>query len=214
MNYTLYISTDQLHNTMRLNLLVLPFLLYALPSFAEQSIYCPQHQGYIKIGMTETQILSACGEPLSKQTSRVRATEKVPVQQLIYTTLQIDSPSDWGGNPMDWGGTNNLFQQWSLPSGSKGITAQINIMNQKVVNITLDGSDSNAMSICDGGSFQVGDPESKVYQACGSPNVVNQTFVEQRIPSNQKPEIWIYQFDPYQAPISLTIVNGKLQSIN
>jgi hypothetical protein len=168
-------------------------------------IYCPQKSGYIDVGMTEDQVISACGQPLTKQAPNVLVTQKVPVKQLIYTNLNTGSVYP-GLNPA-------FYNQWSLPSGSTGIGLEVDIMNNKVSAVRINGSGTNAMSVCGGVSVQVGDDVGQVYSACGSPSMVNNTFVNQPIPSNSKPQVWIYQVDQYQAPISLTFVNGKLQSI-
>ena len=70
------------------------------------------------------------------------------------------------------------------------------------------------MSICQGMSVQIGEDVDKVYSSCGTPSAVNETFINQPVPSATKPEVWIYQVDKFQPPISLTFVNGELQSIN
>jgi len=170
-----------------------------------QSVYCPQNHGYINTGMTQAQVLSACGQPLSQQESNVPVTQRLPVKQLIYTELNKGSV---------YPGLNNIYDQWSLPSGSTGVSLEIDIINNKVSAVRINGSSTNAMSICGGVSVEVGADESQVYSACGNPDMVNDTFVNQAVPSNTKPQIWIYQVDKYQAPMSLTFVNGKLQSID
>ncbi len=193
---------------------------------AEQQLYCPQHSGYISVGMTEEQVLGACGAPLSKQSPNTPVTEKVPVTQLIYSSLNS------GGA---YQGLNSAYyNQWSLPSGTSGIVLQVSIINNKVsaINmsnsndnslnvkntnvstIQISGANTNAASICGGGSLNVGDDVNKVYSACGSPTMTNTSYINQVIPSSNKPEVWIYQIDKYHSPFSLTFVNGKLQSIN
>ncbi len=165
-----------------------------------QSYYCPQNQGYINIGMTPDQVIAACGQPLSQQQSNQPVMQKVPVQQLMYNNV---------GSPTAFYGV------WSIPTGtSGGAQLQVNIVDNKVQSVNINGSATNAFSVCGGTSIQVGDPASKVYGACGSPSVVNNTYINQPIQSNQKPQVWIYQPGEYQSPITLTFVNGKLQSID
>jgi hypothetical protein len=170
------------------------------------TIYCPQKSGFIKTGMTENEVIAACGQPLSKQESNDPPTQKVPVQQLVYTALNTGSVYP-GLNPM-------YYDQWSLPSGSTGINLTVDIINDKVSSIKMNGSSTNAMSVCGGNDVQIGDSVRKLYAACGGPSMVNNTFINQVIPSNTQPEVWIYQVNQYQSPIRLTFVNGKLQSIN
>ena len=173
---------------------------FSMNVFATQSIYCPQNHGYINIGMTADQVTASCGQPLSKQQSNSPVMQKVPVQQLFYNNEA--SPTAFYG-------------VWTLPVGvSTGAHLEVDVINNKVSAIRINGSNTNAFSICGGADIQAGDPVGKVYGSCGVPSVVNKTFVNHPIPSNQKPEVWIYQPDQYQAPISLTFVNGKLQSID
>ncbi len=171
-----------------------------------QSVYCPQHTGYINTGMTTAEVINACGQPLSKQTPKTPVMQRIPVQELIYTALNTGSI---------YPGLNSAFyNQWSLPSGTTGINLQVDLVNGKVNGVKINGSSANAVSLCGGMSVQVGDDANKIYSACGSPTMVNNTYINQPIQSNTKPEVWIYQMSPYQPPLSLTFVNGKLQSIN
>ena len=177
------------------------------PSSPTSSVYCPSGQAFIHIGMPENDVIAACGEPNSKEQSNQEATRKVPVKQLIYTTLGSSNPYP--------GLQSAVYDQWSLPSGpDDSFTLQVNIIDNKVSSISLNGSQNNAMTICGGDSVQVGDDESAVYAQCGSPNATNHTYINQAIPGHTKPETWTYQADQYQPPIHLTFVNGSLESIN
>jgi hypothetical protein len=168
--------------------------------FAAQSFYCPQNSGYINIGMTPEQVIAACGQPLSKQQLNRPATQKVPMQQLMFNNQ---------GSPTAFYGV------WSLPTGTgSGAQLEVDVIDNKVSAVRINGNDTNAFSICGGRNIQVGDPASTVSYACGSPSIVNNTYINQPIVSNKKPELWIYQLGQYQSPISLTFVNGKLQSID
>ena len=156
--------------------------------------------------MTQDEVIGACGQPLSKQAPNTPVTQKVPVQQLIYKSLNTGSV---------YPGLNAAFyHQWSLPSGTSGISLVIQAINGKVSGVSINGQSTNAVSICHGVSIEGGDDINKVYSACGSPSMVNNTYINQTLPPSTNPEVWIYQLNQYQAPISLTFVNGKLQSIN
>ncbi|MCP0914107.1 MULTISPECIES: DUF2845 domain-containing protein [Legionella] len=183
---------------------LLGIFLFPFDACAVQSLYCPQNQGYINVGMTEAEVIAACGEPLSKEESNRPVTQKVPVKQLIYSTVNKGSiyPS-----------LDPIYNQWSLPSGTN-INLEVDIINDKISEIRLNGSDTNAMTVCDGINVNVGDNESAVYNACGSPDMVNNTFINQPIPSNEPPHVWVYQVDQFQQPFTLTFVNGQLQSID
>lgn len=167
---------------------------------ATQSMYCPQNHGYINLGMTPEQVVAACGQPLSKQQSKTPLMQKVPVTQLMYNNQ---------GSP------HAFYGVWSLPVGTNsGAQLEVDIINNKVTAVRMNGGNTNAFSICGGTMIQVGDPVGSVYGACGNPSIVNNTYINQPVQSNQYPEIWIYQTDQYQTPFNLTFVNGKLQSIN
>lgn len=190
---------------MNKGLYLLPLFLLPFSAFA-QSFYCPKHQGYINPGMNEADVINACGQPMAKREADATVKQKVPVKQLIYTVINAGSV---------YPTLNPIFEQWSVPSGTtQGVTLEIGIINNKVSSVQLNGSNTKAMSICGGVSIQVGDDEGKVYNACGNPTLVNNTFIYQNVPSSEKPQVWIYQIDQYQPPISLTFVKGKLQSID
>lgn len=175
-------------------LLLLPFSLFA----DTQSYYCPQNHAYINLGMTPDEVIAACGQPISQQESNQPLQQKIPMQQLIYNNL----------------GTSTAFYGvWNIPTGSGGVSLEINVVNQKVHSIKLNGSGSNAVSVCQGSNIQPGDSVQKVYSSCGSPSTVNNTFINEIVPTAEKPVIWIYQPGQYQPSVSMTFVNGKLQSI-
>lgn len=178
---------------------------FPLTSWAKDTIYCPQRHGYIKLGMTKQEVVSACGEPLSKQESDQPATTRVPVKQLIFTRLNQGSV---------YPTLNPIFEAWSLPSGTGDVRLEVDIVNNKVSAIRLNGSDTNAISICQNGTFNVGDDESKVYNACGSAEFINETYTDQMLPGDDRSTVWIYEINAYEPPVSLTFVDGKLQSIN
>lgn len=185
---------------------IFALIVALLPSFAgaADSVYCPQGQGYLHAGMTSDQVLQACGQPLSRQVSNVKLETRIPVTQLIYTTLNQGAV---------YPGLTSYYTMWSLPSGSTGTSLRVNVIDNKVTGFSINGSETNAMSICGGTSIQIGDDVNNVFSACGSPSLVNETYINQPVPRNQHPEIWLYQLNPYQSPISLTFVDGKLQSI-
>lgn len=193
-------------NSLRMKVMILRIglisclLSLTLNTFAANTMYCPQHSGYINVGMSIDQVVAACGQPISKQQSNTPVMQKVPVLQLMYNNE---------GSPTAFYGT------WNLPVGNTGgAQLEVDVINNKVSGVKLNGSATNAFSICGSTLIQIGDPVGRVYGACGNPSLVNNTFINQAIQSNERPEIWIYQVDPYQPSYSLTFANGKLQSIN
>lgn len=174
---------------------------------AATSFYCPQNHGYIKVGMTQAQVVNACGPATSIQSGNNAVTQQIPVVQLIYNNLN-QGPVGY------YPGLVPVYGMWSIPSGTQGINIQVNLINNRVSDITLNQAHTNAVSACSGGSFQVGDEMQRVFTACGSPDVVNNTYINQPVPKEQNPETWVFANLPYQPPITLTFVNGVLQSIN
>jgi hypothetical protein len=124
------------------------------------------------------------------------------------------------------GAPKTFYGVWAIPIGnansngssfganSGGQTLEVNLLKDKVQSITLNGSSSNAFSICNGQMIKVGDPSTLVYNSCGNPSQVNHSFVNEAIPSKQPPQEWLYQADKYQPPFSLTFMDGTLQSID
>ncbi|MDF1678435.1 MAG: DUF2845 domain-containing protein [Legionellaceae bacterium] len=174
-------------------------------SFAEQQpFYCPQNHGYVRIGMTEQEVLRNCGQPTSKEKSKQAAVEQVPVTQLIYSTLNPD--------PV-YRGYELIYNTWSLPIGSYGNNLEVNIIDNKISSIRLNGSDTNASSVCNNRSFAVGDLADKVFSACGSPSMTNKTFINRSVKSKEKPVTWTYYIDQYQPTFKLIFIDGRLRAI-
>ena len=187
------------------NIFLLSLLFIASPIFAEQQpFYCPQNHGYVRIGMTESEVLAACGQPTSKEKSKQAAVEQIPVTQLIYTTLNPD--------PV-YRGYKLVYRMWSLPIGSQGSRLEIDIINKKISAIRFNGENTNASSVCDNRSFAVGDLADTVFTACGNPSHVNKTFVNRKVQSKTKPVTWIYNTDPYQPTFRLIFLDGYLRAI-
>lgn len=183
----------------------LKLLLYLMSSmmpitlFGAQSLYCPQNHGTIRVGMTPDQVIAACGQPSSMQESDQPVYRKVPVQQLIFNNQ---------------GTATAFYGPWTIPTRATGSRLEVDVIDNKVKAIRMNGGEMNSFSICEGVPIQINDPVAKVYNACGSPSLVNNTFINTAIQSNDQPKIWIYQTTPYQPPIVLTFIDGKLQSIN
>lgn len=170
--------------------------------YAADWFYCTKNERSIKVGMTSAEVLRACGAPLSHDDS---GTQQVPVQQMIYTTINSGSV---------YPGLNDAFyRQWSLPSGTTGQQLQVDIVNNKVSAILLNGRETKALSICNGGTFSKGDDISQLYHACGAPSMINQSHTDARNVT-AGPDVWIYKTDAYQPAVQLNFSNGILQSIH
>jgi hypothetical protein len=173
---------------------------------ADDSFYCPQNHAYIEVGMSRAQVLAACGEPTSRKTGANTVIQQIPVVQLIYKTLN-SGPVDF------YPGIDPIYKQWSLPSGSQGISLQVDTINNKVSKISINQEPTNGVNLCSGGVFQIGSDISDVIAACGSPDAVNNTYINQSVPKEEQPENWSYDNLPYQNGVTLTFINDALQSI-
>jgi hypothetical protein len=191
----------------RLTILLGLIVVYLIPSLVQaREIYCAHGSGYVRVGMTENQVRSICGQPTSIKSSRQPATRKVEMTQLIYTTVAKTNPYP--------GLEKAFYTTWSVPSGlQSAFSYQISLIKNKVVAIQLNGASGNATDICGGNKVRVGDDMSNVLAICGSPNATNTTYINQPIPGTLKNEIWTFEFQ-YQPPFDLTFINGSLESID
>lgn len=204
---------------MNKNVLVV-LVIFSTASFADEYTFCPQKSGYIRVGMTQSEVLSACGQPQSKLQSNTTVMQKVPMLEMIFNNQATESA---------------FYGVWNLPvsnsaTGNGGTTLKVQTVDDKVYAININGASSNAFQfsksggyptggwspnqseLCNGQSIKIGDPASDVVAACGTPRLTNETYIEVPIPSKSKPEIWVYSM-PYQPTISLTFVDDRLQSI-
>ncbi len=188
-------------------LLAINAMILPLAAQSADSFYCPQQHAYINVGMTQAQVTAACGQPTSIRASSTAVVQQIPVTQLIYTTLNQGAISYYPG-------LNSTYSMWSLPSGSQGTSVEVDLINNQITSMKINGSGTNALSICQGGSIQIGDDINKVFNACGSPSNINNTYINKTVPSSANPQVWFYTVDQYQPTISLTFINGILQSIN
>lgn len=183
---------------MRKHILMLSSLLLPTSLWAVDSLYCSANHGTIKVGMTEQQVIQACGKPIATKKSNNPPTRKVPVTQYIFNNQ----------------GTSTAFYGvWNIQTGSGGVQLEVDVLNNKVISARVNGSDSNGFSVC-GVNIQVGDSESTVLNNCGNPAMVNQTYVDEDIPGIKNTVLWLYQQGQYTQPFTLTFTDGKLQSIN
>jgi hypothetical protein len=178
---------------------------------SQENFYCPQNHGYISLGMTEAEVKAACGEPLTKEVSNKPLMQQVPMTQLIYN--QMGAPKAFYGIYQLPIGDSRF---WQAPFGENwgGATLQVNIVNNQVHSININGRTTNAFSICNGNMIKVGDPAGSVIHACGDSSLINNTYINEPIPSKEKPQIWTYQPTQYSDTVSLTFADGKLQSID
>lgn len=181
-------------------------ILISNASFAQNEFYCAQNHAYINIGMTRSQVQSACGTPTDIQSSGNSVNQQIPVTQLIYTSINK-------GAVFFYPGIDRVYSLFSLPSGSVGNTVEVNLINNQVATIKINGETTNALSVCKEGKVQIGDNINAVFNACGAPDNINNTYVNRPVPKSQNPEVWNYAPQNYQPGFTLTFINGILKSI-
>lgn len=188
---------------MKLKTLTLIFCFLPLRLCAFDSYYCQQGHGYAKLGMTVDEVLAACGEPISRQDANNPILVKVPVRQMIYNNQGTDLPYYW----------YNTY--WApLKSGSGGVQMEMNIVDNRVRLVRVNSSDSNQATVCNGVTIRQGDSVARVYSACGSPSIQNNSFINQVVTTTTKPQIWIYQLNEFQPQVTFTFADGRLYSID
>lgn len=181
--------------------------LISYAAWSDNSFYCPTQHGFIHPGMTRDEVIQACGQPTHIEQSKQPLVQEIPVTELIYTNLNQGAP---------YPGLNNTYQMWSITSGTTQVHMQINIIHDQIHSIQVNGSHDNATNVCGGTPLQIGDSADSVYSACGSPSMVNQTYIKEPIKTEHHayPELWTYQVSPYDPPFHLTFLNNILQSIS
>ena len=102
---------------------------------------------------------------------------------------------------------------FSIPSGSVGTSIEVSLVDDQITSIKLNSSSTNALSICKGGQVQIGDSLSELYNACGTPSNINNSYINRPIPKTDNPEVWTYVVGEYQPNFTLTFINGILKSI-
>lgn len=210
MRTILNIGFLDLAHVMKKTSVVLVASLVSSLAYTDDAVYCPQKAGYVRVGMTQDQVIAACGQPQMRQKSNQPVMQKVPVQQLYFEHN---------------GGPEAFYGVWKLPGGyptsggqetfstnSGGQTLEIDVIFDKIAAIRLNGGSLNSLTTCDS-PIRVGDNASDALAACGSPTKENETYANIPMPSANKPEIWIYKADQYHPAIRMTIVDGKLVSI-
>ena len=174
---------------------------YNLSTSAQATpVYCPNKSGYIQVGMSADQVLAACGNPTSHTEMNTQAMQNLPIKQILFNNQ---------------GSSSAFYGVWNLSTSSTGTASlEVDIVNNAVYALKLNGSTINSTSLCQGQTINVQDPEVKVYNLCGTPSSINNTFITVPVPSQTKPQQWFYQSSPYQPSLRLLIVDGKLISIN
>lgn len=191
----------------RLFAIIAIFGSFTLASIASADpFYCPQNSQYINIGMSQSDVIQACGEPQNVKKSKKSAVKKVPVSQLTFN-VSTQSIGLTAGTRTP-GIQSGAFYANSGPLSTLVVT----VSEDKITNISLNGASTQSASIC-GGSFAVGDPGSNAIASCGDPTAVNNTYKNVNTDKIDEVETWSYSPGNYQPSFQLTFVDGALSAI-
>jgi hypothetical protein len=195
-------------------------LIFSTAGFALDNLYCPHGSGMIRIGMNIAEVSQLCGIP-ANTVSNTRIVQNIPITRLSYNNFYK--------GPVYYWNLKKVYQIFSVPSSSNNTTLTIDIYQGKVKTIALNGMGAQSTTACNyqgntqfsAGSkspsnnsvISVGDTQDAIFSACGSPDTIDDTFIQMPISKNDKPEMWTYQFDTYSPKYKLIFIQGVLQSI-
>lgn len=194
-------------------------MLFCLPSIAMDGFYCAQKHAFIHIGMTIDEVLQSCGMPQMRQEGG-NIVRNQPVTRLSFNNMYK--------GPVYYWDLNKVYQIFSIPSSANNSTVTIDIVDNKVKNIFLNGNSVQGTTACqypgstqfggnssysNGSTIAVGDSYEQILSSCGSPDYTDQTFTQVPVPKSDKPELWIYKLDQYNPSYHLIFTNGILRDI-
>lgn len=157
--------------------------LFSTPLFA---MFCPSGFNVINVGDTMDYVIKQCGNPDAK-----KVTKTVP-----------QKPQEW----------NYIIKPDPMQPGTLKMSIAFD-KDEKVVNISVNGTSLTATTICGGQNIQYGNTTDDIKKACGEPAYKNQEPVTPPSPETAaQPTTDIaeltYNTTP---PITLVFENGKLK---
>jgi hypothetical protein len=175
-----------------------------------ESFYCPKGQ-YVNKGMSEEQVVAACGEPVTKELLDEPAMKQEQVEELIYT-LPADFLQEF----------NRILEP---PRAGGHVTVVFTIMDGKVSSIEVDDKEFSSTGICGKrkvtdvrtvgvATISIGDSRRKVFTRCDRPSFVNKATRPVPLGDGNVPvSIWTYDFGPYQPKVYMRFIDEKLDSV-
>jgi hypothetical protein len=205
-------------------ILIMYKYLFFLPSFllsayAMDGFYCAQKHAFIRVGMTIDEVLQGCGAPQMRQESG-NIVRNQPMTRLSYNNMYK--------GPVYYWDLNKVYHIFSIPSSSNNSTVTVDIVDNKVRSVNLNGNGVQGTNACqypgstqfggnpsysNGASISVGDSYEQVIQACGNPDYTDETFMPVPVSKSDNPELWIYKMDQYNPSYHLIFINGVLKSV-
>jgi hypothetical protein len=198
-----------LHSPLKkMRIIALSFLSFFSFSAWADAFYCTENNQYISSGMTTDAVEQACGKPAGIRKTQQEITRRVPVMQLTFN-ISTSTYSQLQGTY-----TPGLYSSRLDINTGPLTTLIVDSSNNQITDISLNGNAAQSVSICNGGTFGVGDPPSSAISSCGSPISENDTYKNIGTGKQQPVEIWTYQPSNYQPPFQLIFVNGSLVQVD
>ncbi len=191
----------------------------SLPGFSADGFYCAQKHAFIRVGMTTEEVLNNCGDPQLKQEGG-NIVRNQPVTRLSYNNMYK--------GPVYYWDLNKVYHIFSIPSSSNNSTVTVDIVDNKVKTISLNGNGVQGTTACqypgatqfagnpsysNGSPINVGDSYEDVIHACGNPDYTDQTYTQVPVAKSDRPELWIYKLDQYNPSYHLTFIQGVLKDV-
>lgn len=169
--------------------------------------YCTQNNQYINVGMTIPEVLQACGKPQEVKTSKKMGTTRIMMTQMVFT-IATNITRVYSGTVTP-GIQSGAFNVNTGPTA----TAVVNVVDGKIKSISLNGTNTESISLCGGSPFGVGDDAQLSVDSCGDPSSINDTYMTVSTGQPVQIESWKYQPDNYQPPFTLIFADGVLNKI-
>lgn len=162
------------------------FLFLVASSTTAYAWLCPNSFTEIQPGDTIERIEAVCGKPLSEK--KTQGGYRGPQEWQYFVTI-----------------TQPLMGSGATSGSSPSVKMSVAFVENKVINITVQGTSLASTSIC-GPTINVGDSDKSVEKNCGKP-----TFIQKQDDDKSKPiEIMEYKYNT-TPPNTLVFENGILK---
>jgi hypothetical protein len=152
--------------------------------------------GWIEEGMTQDDVIAACGQP-DQQTQDENSGKQLQTTQ--YWTYQKQTVQD-----MSEGNAVNMTISPTI--------LVVEIRNNKITRLALNGNFVSSANCPEGGLLNVGEDDDVIVSRCGSATQVS--YQNETVDSSAPPNIiWTYQSANGAAPLQIQFQNGVVSQI-
>ncbi len=160
-------------------------LFLSLISALSYAWVCPNNFNQIAVGDSVEQVIAACGKPASETTSE--AGYRGPQEWQFFVSIQ---------KPLNNSG--------ALPGANPSVRMSVAFVNNKIINITVQGTSLASTSLC-GPTISVGDSDEVVKKNCGKP-----TFIQKQEGSDNQKKIEIREFKYDTTPPNILVFENDI----